>query len=235
MASEEDVVLMELHDDNVNFVAEESVPHKHLVFRIVNSLGDHSTALANMAVMFRGSESDLISVLGVFLAVKINDEFQRIGTGTPDDDDGRVFRIGEWTSDVPLPLGNDLIPKLRVVILLDDHLDPGRVKFGADVVAFPEVFLQGSPRMKRKLGASTLKFRGGSLTDIENALSALSLDGVKPDPASDKPRSGKEEMSPPKLTMKMVLNLQSAVEPHRVAQEFWWTPPNIPFKSLRRV
>ena len=39
MSADEDVqVLMELGDENINFVAEESVPHKHLVFRIVNSL-----------------------------------------------------------------------------------------------------------------------------------------------------------------------------------------------------
>ena len=230
MASEEEVqVLMELHDDNINFVAEESVPHKHLVFRIVNTLGDDSTALANMAVMFRGSEVDLIAVLGVFLAVKNKDEFQRIGTATPDEDDGRVFRIGEWTSSVPLPLGNELLPKLRLVILLDDHLDPGRVKFGADLVPFPEVFLQGSPRMKRKLGTSTLKFRGGSLTDIEQAMSALSLDGkMSTEPSS----SSVSFQETPKLTMKMTLNLSS--QPKAV-EEFWWTPPSIPFKDVRRV
>ena len=233
MAAEEDVqVLMELHDDNIGFVAEESIPHKHLVFRIVNTLGDDSTALANMAVMFRGLEVDMVSVLGVFLAVKKDDEFQKIGTGTPDDDDIRVFRIGEWTSSVPLPLGSDLLPKLRLVILLaDDHVDPRRVKFGADLVPFPEVFLQGSPRMKRKLGSSTLKFRGGSLVEIEQAMSALSMDG-KLVQFCEKPleNSTRPETKPP---ITMVLNLRSS-QP-TVTEEFWWTPPSVPFKVFHRV
>jgi hypothetical protein len=216
MAAEEDVqVLMELGDDNINFVAEESVPHKHLVFRIVNTLGDDSTALANMAVMFRGSEVDLVCVQAVFLAMREGDGLKRLGTGAPDDDDSRVFRIEEWVSTVPLPLGNDLLGKLRVVIVIDDHLDPGRVKFGADLVPFPEVFLHGSPRMKRKLGTSTLKFKGGVLTDIENAMSALTL-------------------KPPAVTMTTPTPLLD-VRNVRREPEFWWTSSSVKFKQVTRV
>jgi hypothetical protein len=215
--TEEDVqVLMELGDENINFVAEESVPHKHLVFRIVNTLGDESTALANMAVMFRGSEVDLVCVEAVFVAVKTDNDLQRVAIGTPDDDDGRVFRMEEWTSSVPLPLGNDLLSRLRIVIKIDDHFDPGRVKFGADLVPFPDVFLQGSPKMKRKLGTSTLKFKGGTLTDIENAMSALSLD----------PKPAKPAMAPPTT---LVLSLRTK------QPEFWWTPPSVTFKQVTRV
>jgi len=234
MAAEEDVqVLMELGDENINFVAEESVPHKHLVFRIVNTLGDESTALANMAVMFRGSEVDLVCVEGVFLAVKKDDDMQRVGTGVPDEDDGRVFRIEEWTSNVPLPLGNCLLSTLRVVIKIDDHLDPGRVKFGADLVPFPEVFLHGSPKMKRKLGTSTLKFKGGSLTDIENAMSALTLDTKVKLSADPLPKKHKGEgMLPPTHVMpSIVLSLRSSAP----QPEYWWTTPTVQFKQVARV
>jgi hypothetical protein len=218
MSSEEDAqVLMELGDENINFVAEESVPLKHLVYRIVNTLGDESTALANMAVMFRGAEVDLVCVEGVFVAVKKDDDMQRVAIGVPDDDDGRVFRMEEWTSSVPLPLGNDLLSRLRIVIKIDNHLDPGRVKFGADLVPFPDVFLQGSPKMKRKLGTSTLKFKGGTLTDIENAMSALSLDAKPP---------AKPAMAPPTT---LVLSLRTK------QPEFWWTPPSVQFKQVTRV
>lgn len=244
MAAEEDVqVLMELGDENINFVAEESIPHKHLVFRIVNTLGDESTALANMAVMFRGTEVDLICVEAVFLAVKKDEDMQRVGTGAPDEDDTRVFRIEEWTSNVPLPLGNDLLSKLRIVIKIDDHLDPGRVKFGADLVPFPEMFLQGSPKMKRKLGSSTLKFKGGTLTDIENAMSALTLEskfwGSKPPTETAPLDSAKETVSekrpgmsaPTPVFSSVILSLHPSLKP----PEYWWTSPSIQFKQVTRV
>lgn len=212
MGVEEEVqVLMELDDSNLQFVADESVPLKHLVYRLVNTLGDESTALANIAVMFRGEEVDLVCVVGVFLALKQDGDLQRIAAGSPDDDDARVFRMEDWTPTVPLPLGNDLLSRLRIVILLDnEHFDPGRVKFGADLVPFPDVFLQGSPKMKRKLGSSVFKFKGGCLTDIEHAVSALSLND----------------------TQRVVM--AAHVEPvSRV--EFWWSPCPVSFKRVVRI
>lgn len=168
-------VLMELDDSNVAFVVEESNPKTHLVFRILNTLGDESTALANIAIMFRGDPTQMVDILTAFVAVKeASGDMSRIGTAMADDDDPRVLRITEWTPSVPLPLGGDLLNRLRIVVLIDGQVEPSRVKFGADLVPFPEVFLEGTPKMKRRLGQSTLRFLGGTLLEVENPVSALS-------------------------------------------------------------
>lgn len=230
-------VLMELDDTNLQFLPEESVPCERLVFKIVNALGDDSTALANMAVMFRGEDLDMIKILGCHIAVKDNAEYKRVGTGIPDEDDVRVMRITEWTSSVPLPLGNDLLERLRIVVIIDEHTMPTKVKFGADLVPFPEVFLEGNPRMKRRLGSSTIRFQGGKLVDIENAMSALTLgDGTSAPATSDKPPAASETAS---LHVRLVPQdpvprpANPPVPP--VRQDFWWKVTGIPFKIVKRL
>ena len=228
---DETQVLMELDDTNIQFLPEESVPCERLVFKIVNTLGDESTALANMAVMFRGDDLEMIKILGCHLAVKSAQEYKRVASGVPDEDDVRVMRMTEWTSAVPLPLGNNLLESLRIVILIDEHTLPTKVKFGADLVPFPEVFLEGNPRMKRRLGCSTIRFQGGRLLDIENAMSALSLSDAPPSQGGVKvnllPQETVSKESQP------VCSVAPPLPPPKA--EFWWTPSPVHFKVVRRV
>lgn len=225
-------VLMELNDTNLEFMPDESVACERLVFRLVNTLGDDSTALANMAVMFRGDEMDMMQVMAVFIAVKTESDFQRVGQGVPDDDDPRVFRVMDWTPSVPLPLGNNLLQRLRIVVLIDEHMPPTRVKFGADMVPFPEVFLEGNPRMKRRLGGSTIRFQGGTLLDIEQAMSALRLSAETP-PKKGAEAHKKEKSSPEPLCVRLVGHAPTAAEVHR--KEYWWSPCTIVFKNTKRI
>lgn len=183
MDDEEFQVLMELDDTNIQFIEEESVEFKYLVFRIVNTIGDESIALANMAIMFRGETTSMVDILNIYLGLKNeeNNSVLRLGTAVPDDDDLRVCRIVDWTNSVPLPLGNNLLNRLRIVVHIDGHVNPNRVKFGADLIPFPEVFLEGNPKMKRRMGNSVVRFQGGVLKDIENGLSALSMQEITPE------------------------------------------------------
>lgn len=178
MGDEDTEILMELDDSNLQFLPEESVELKYLVFRLINTIGDETIALANIAVMFRFDDpASMVDIISIFLGLKNNEDnsIVRLGTAIPDDDDLRVCNIADWTNSVPLPLGNNLLDRLRIIIHIDGHISPHSVKFGADLIPFPEVFLQGNPKMKRRMGNSVVRFQGGILKDVENGLSALSL------------------------------------------------------------
>jgi hypothetical protein len=215
-------ILMELDDSNLQFVPEESKLLKYLTFKIINCLGDESIALSNMTVMFRGEHTAMVDILNIYLGMKEGNDIVRLGTAVPDDDDLRVCPIPDWNESVPLPLGNNLIQKLRIVIHIDAHVDPSRVKFGADLIEFPKVFLEGHPKMKRKLGSSVIKFQGGSLLQVESPVSALQLENEKP----------KEEV----LTVEMKQQLQHniALQNMIVALmktepvEHWWDQNFVP-------
>jgi hypothetical protein len=79
--------------------------------------------------------------------------------------------------------------------------------------------------MKRKLGTSTLKFKGGSLTDIENAMSALTLQ------TKNKVAEGKGMAPPTPVLPSIVLSLRSSAP----QPEYWWTTPTVQFKQVTRV
>ena len=148
--------LVQLDFSNLEFLPLESKVFEHLVFKI-NTLGDETIALANFEFDFQNTRN----IKSVHLAIKNGDEYEDIGHS----DD---FKIEEWASNVPLPLGNNLLERLRLIIKIDGHVDIQNIEFQADVVAFPEAFLIGEPRLKRKIGESTIRFKGGKITDIEN-------------------------------------------------------------------
>lgn len=213
--------LMELGDANIQFLPDESKPLKYLVFKIVNCFGDDSIALSNIHVMFRGEATQMVDILNIYLGMKEGNDIVRIGTAVPDDDDLRVCPVVDWNHSVPLPLGNNLLEKLRIVIHIDAHVDPSRVKFGADVIEFPEVFLKGNPKMKRKLGTSVIKFQGGTLIQVESPVSALQLENEKREVENSKVVTITPEM---KQQLQHNLALQNIIVSLMKADpvEHWW-------------
>lgn len=147
--------IIHLDFSNLEFLPLESKVFEHLVFKI-NTLGDETIALANFEFEFKENRN----IESVHLAIK-NEDYEDIGHS----DD---FQIEEWTTNVPLPLGNNLLEKLRLIIKISGHVDIHNIEFSADVIPFPEAFLIGEPRLKRKIGESTIRFKGGKITDIEN-------------------------------------------------------------------
>jgi hypothetical protein len=218
MSEDEDTqVLMELDDSNIQFLPEESKPLKYLVFKITNTLGDESIALSNLAVMFRGEPTSMVDILNIYLGMKEGEDIVRLGTAIPDDDDLRICRIVDWNHSVPLPLGSNLLEKLRFVVHIDGHVDPSRVKFGADLIPFPEVFTKGSPKMKRKLGTSIIKFQGGNLLQVENPVSALLLENEKPKEEMVMSTEMKNQLQHNVALQNIIVSLMKA-EP----VEHWW-------------
>ena len=160
---------MSLNNSNLEFIPEESQMLSHLVFKLVNTLGDDSIALANFKFTFVDSRN----VQSLTLALKKDSEYHSIGTASDDD---RVYRIEEWAPNVPLPLGDNLIDRIRIVIKIGGHVDFTNMIFDADIVPFPEAFLAGEPKLKRKLGQSIIRFKGGKIQEVENPVQVF---GVK--------------------------------------------------------
>lgn len=175
MSDDEEQVLMTLNNSNLEFIPEESKLLSHLVFKIVNTLGDDSIALANFTFQFLGTIEMMIHVLSITLSIKSGEEYHLVGSGSSEDDP-RVLKIEEWAPNVPLPLGDNLLDRLRIVVKIEGHVDLGRIVFKADVVPFPEAFLVGEPKLKRKLGQSTIRFKGGKIQEVENPVQVF---GVK--------------------------------------------------------
>jgi len=176
--SDDEQVLMSLTTSNFELIPDESKLLEHLTFRLINTLGDDSIALANFSVHFRGEMEYMVHVNSVQLAIKKDEEYHLIGTGTSDDDP-RVLRIEEWAPNVPLPLGDNLLDRLRLIIKIDAHVDLHRINFKADVVPFPEAFLVGEPKLKRRLGTSTIRFKGGKIQEVENPVQVFSTSETK--------------------------------------------------------
>lgn len=206
MSESEEEVLFELGDANIEFIPNESNFKKQLLlFKIVDTIGDESISLANICVMFRGDLVNILKIDSIKLALFNKDThlYAQIGLAKNDDsDDLRIFQFPEWLKNVPLPLGNDLLEKLRIIIKLDSNLTfdtneeiefLSSVKFSADIVPFPEIFLQNNPKLKRKMNTSIIKFKGGAIIDIEDPIDAFTSKPITSTSESEEKEESKEK------------------------------------------
>ena len=175
-------ILMELDDSNLELVPS-LCRDTRLVFRLAHCLGDASIGLGRINVMFRGEDSNLLQTLErVYLVLRKEtrqdtdltdtDDFQNPLTAVigeadvdPDMDDLRVLLFPQWTSKVPLPLGNALQNHLFLYIYTKTTMDPSRIKFGADVVSTPDVYRKN--RMKRQLKSSLMRVEYGCVKALD--------------------------------------------------------------------
>lgn len=168
---EEEVgVMMELGSSNLQLEAS-VVDARMMKFKFVDILGDDSVALSGMVVKFRPkSLESLVNLKDVKLFVTLEDgRVMPLGEATQEADDPRDYSFQDWCPQAPLPLGNDIITRLSLVVSFDaePNISPSEVSFQGQLIPFPEVFLINEPKMKRKLCGCTIRFRGGKITDVE--------------------------------------------------------------------
>jgi hypothetical protein len=153
------------------------------VLRFVKLETHETVGLSEVAGMVRGDAAAVSSKLkGVYLALldpSGTGALGILGKGIPTGSDPRVHIISEWTSKCPLPLGGKLYPNLRLVFHFSEPLAEGEtLKLGGDIIAVPQLYLNGTPKMKRILSwegkKSTLRLRGGTVLCLENPHHALS-------------------------------------------------------------
>ena len=153
------------------------------VLRFVKLETHESVGLSEVAGMVRGDAAAISAKLkGVYLALldpSGTGALGILGKGIPTGSDPRVHIVSEWTPKCPLPLGGKLYPNLRMVFHLSEPLTDGEtLKLGADIIAVPHLYLNGTPKMKRILTwdtkKSTLRLRGGTVLCLENPYHALS-------------------------------------------------------------
>lgn len=169
--SENEETLSELDDSNFELVDTSS---NRLVFKLVNTLGDASIALANVHIMIRGEDENSFKVNCALLAAECSHGCVLLGIARQESRDVRVLRVQEWTRHIPLPLGGDFQKKIRIILHTSEPLDPSLVKFGADLVMTPDAYVEDDARVKRDICQSTFRVRGGTPMSVENGKNALS-------------------------------------------------------------
>lgn len=190
-SSEEGNVFLELGSDPAikHFCLDEalSTPLRR-VFKFQNLEGAHETlGLADIMTMIRGSPTEHLPQLKcAYLAIfeSSTGRLGALGKSEAKERDPRVIGITEWTHKIPLPLGGDVYPSLRIVFHLRGEIPDSQFKLCADVVPVPRQFLESPdnsgtrPKMKRFLSwghanPSTIRLHGGTVMSLENAKNAL--------------------------------------------------------------